>query len=496
MEAVDPEKARRKEIHRKSMIVTGALIAGSGLAAGWLGFAPSWLVPRLKLGPDGPRPDLEERLKPMAVQWKDFGARGGERLTWLDLSARWSSASRIMDGTAYADPKVAKLLADEFVAVRVDADERPDLALRYLGKGWPTTALLLSSGEVLTDGTYMDPPILLQWGGEMAQKYREKRAQIQAAQRKSAEEREAAAAGRPLDRLAGEARSARALAATWNGPAVFPRFDRLLALARLAAPWAAAVETGGRAKALSLQDRDGGFFRDRGWSKSVDDEKRLGDQADALAYLASADPAAAAKLRRFVDEKLALPGGGYRSAVWSGGDDSRAFCDESARMAAAMLADPAAAAAEKKQARDTIQAFWAARRAGLAPRQLKGGVSGLLGDQLGLIEGLLAAGRAADAKALGAAMEKALLTPDGRAFYDRPAMRELSEGLDRITFAGLNARARRDLLALGREDRARAVEGWLWSHTDGLDAGELALLAQGAEHGDRLDTSRGAGGGR
>lgn len=494
MEAADAEKARRRELHRKSMIVTGALIAGSALAAAWLGFAPSWLVPRFRLGAAGPTPNPEAKLAPMAVRWRPFGARRDDRLTLLNLAAAWSAPSRVMDGTAYADPEVAKLLDERFVAVRVDADERPDLALRYLGQGWPTTALLLPSGEVLADGTFMDAALLKQWATEIAQKYEEKRADVLASQEQARRQRAQAAEGAPLSREAAYARAARALVSTWAGPTVFPRFDRLGALASVKASWAAPLEKQGLAAALALQDGDGGFLRDRGPAPTADTEKRLGDQADALAYLAKAQPGAAARLRGFVDARLALPGGGYRSAVWKGGQDERAFCDESARMAAAMLGDPAATPAEKRHARRTIAAFWSGRVKGLARRGLKDGVRGLLGDQLGLLEGLIAAGRAAEARALEGAIERELLAADGRAFYDRPERRELFGDLDRIPFGGLNARARRDLTTLGMAERAQAVKGWLWSHADGLDAGELALLAQG-ERDDRMDAGGGPGGG-
>src|SRR6185503_14990575 len=185
---------------------------------------------------------------------------------------------------------------------------------------------------------------------------------------------------------------------------------------------------------LSLQDGDGGFFRVRGRSPIPELEKRLVDQAEGLAYLAGADPAAAARLRGFVDQKLALPGGGYRASLWPGGRDDRAFCDESGRMAAAVLSDPAASETEKTQARRTIELFWRGRRGGLARRGASSGPEGLLGDQLGLLEALVAAGRSADARSLEAAMERRLSTPDGRAFFDRPAAGELSADVDRIPF--------------------------------------------------------------
>jgi uncharacterized protein YyaL (SSP411 family) len=60
-----------------------------------------------------------------------------------------------MDRTSYADPEIAALINDRFVAVRVDADERPDIGERYNLGGWPTTAFLTADGEILAGGTFV-----------------------------------------------------------------------------------------------------------------------------------------------------------------------------------------------------------------------------------------------------------------------------------------------------------------------------------------------------
>lgn len=61
-----------------------------------------------------------------------------------------------MDRATYTNLSVAQLIEDEFVAVRVDADYRPDLNERYNLGGWPTTAFLTSAGDILSGGTYLD----------------------------------------------------------------------------------------------------------------------------------------------------------------------------------------------------------------------------------------------------------------------------------------------------------------------------------------------------
>src|SRR5207244_3687376 len=60
-----------------------------------------------------------------------------------------------MDRTTYADPDVAALVRDRFIAVRVDTDRRPDINERYNLGGWPTTAFLTPDGDVITGATFV-----------------------------------------------------------------------------------------------------------------------------------------------------------------------------------------------------------------------------------------------------------------------------------------------------------------------------------------------------
>jgi hypothetical protein len=54
-----------------------------------------------------------------------------------------------MDRTTYANPRIIQLLNANFIPIRVDTDQRPDLEARYRAGGWPTTNLLLPTGEIL-----------------------------------------------------------------------------------------------------------------------------------------------------------------------------------------------------------------------------------------------------------------------------------------------------------------------------------------------------------
>jgi len=60
-----------------------------------------------------------------------------------------------MDETTYSHPGVIDLINREYLPIRVDNDLRPDINQRYNMGGWPTTAFLTSSGEILTGATYL-----------------------------------------------------------------------------------------------------------------------------------------------------------------------------------------------------------------------------------------------------------------------------------------------------------------------------------------------------
>ncbi len=95
------------------------------------------------------------------IDWLAWGADAFARAAregkpvLLSITAAWCHACHEMDRTTYADPAVAALVRDRFIAVRVDTDRRPDINERYNLGGWPTTAFLTADGEVLTGGTFI-----------------------------------------------------------------------------------------------------------------------------------------------------------------------------------------------------------------------------------------------------------------------------------------------------------------------------------------------------
>jgi uncharacterized protein len=75
----------------------------------------------------------------------------------LSISAVWCHWCHVMDETTYSHPSVIDLINREYIPVRVDNDVRPDINQRYNMGGWPTTAFLTASGDILTGATYLPP---------------------------------------------------------------------------------------------------------------------------------------------------------------------------------------------------------------------------------------------------------------------------------------------------------------------------------------------------
>ena len=75
----------------------------------------------------------------------------------LSISAVWCHWCHVMDETTYSHPGIIDVINREYVPVRVDNDVRPDINQRYNMGGWPSTAFLTSSGDILTGATYMAP---------------------------------------------------------------------------------------------------------------------------------------------------------------------------------------------------------------------------------------------------------------------------------------------------------------------------------------------------
>src|SRR5215831_7234635 len=105
------------------------------------------------------------------VDWYAWGPEALERAAQDDklilLSIGYSACHwcHVMEHESFENPAIAKLMNDNFVNIKVDREERPDLDHIYMtavqmmtgSGGWPLTIFLLPGGEPIFGGTYFPP---------------------------------------------------------------------------------------------------------------------------------------------------------------------------------------------------------------------------------------------------------------------------------------------------------------------------------------------------
>src|SRR5499433_1902975 len=132
------------------------------------------------------------------IQWHEWGeaafasAKRENKPILLDIGAVWCHWCHVMDRESYDDPEVAKIVNENYIAVKVDRDERPDIDSRYqvaisalTGQGgWPLTGFLTPDGKPFYGGTYFPPqdqygrPSFKRVLVSIAQAYREKNGDV------------------------------------------------------------------------------------------------------------------------------------------------------------------------------------------------------------------------------------------------------------------------------------------------------------------------------
>ena len=105
------------------------------------------------------------------IQWHEWGeeafaaAQRENKPILLDIGAVWCHWCHVMDRESYENAEVAAIINQQFVAVKVDRDERPDVDSRYQlavsaiagTGGWPLTVFLTPEGRPFYGGTYFPP---------------------------------------------------------------------------------------------------------------------------------------------------------------------------------------------------------------------------------------------------------------------------------------------------------------------------------------------------
>ena len=132
------------------------------------------------------------------VDWYSWGPEALERAKAEDmpilLSVGYSACHwcHVMEKESFEDPQIAGIMNDNFVCIKVDREERPDIDSIYMAAvqtmtgsgGWPMTVFLTPDGKPFYGGTYFPPqdrpgmpgfPTVLQ---ALARAYREDRGDI------------------------------------------------------------------------------------------------------------------------------------------------------------------------------------------------------------------------------------------------------------------------------------------------------------------------------
>jgi uncharacterized protein YyaL (SSP411 family) len=105
------------------------------------------------------------------VDWYAWSEEALERARSEDkpilLSIGYSACHwcHVMEHESFENPAIAKLMNDNFINIKVDREERPDLDQVYMsavqimtgGGGWPLTVFLRPNGEPFYGGTYFPP---------------------------------------------------------------------------------------------------------------------------------------------------------------------------------------------------------------------------------------------------------------------------------------------------------------------------------------------------
>ncbi|MGV0849780.1 thioredoxin domain-containing protein [Mycolicibacterium phlei] len=145
------------------------------------------------------------------VHWQQWTpealAEAAERDVPILLSIGYAACHwcHVMAHESFADERVAAVMNDGFVCVKVDREERPDLDAVYMNAtvaltgqgGWPMTCFLTPDGRPFFCGTYFPKPTFLQLLDAVAQTWRTRRDDVENVSDRVAEELRSMAAGLP-----------------------------------------------------------------------------------------------------------------------------------------------------------------------------------------------------------------------------------------------------------------------------------------------------------
>ncbi|MCS6830487.1 MAG: thioredoxin domain-containing protein [Armatimonadota bacterium] len=126
------------------------------------------------------------------VDWYPWGEEAFERAMHEDkpifLSVGYSSCHwcHVMEHESFEDQRIADILNRNFVCIKVDREERPDIDDIYMtavqllaGRGgWPMSVFMTPEGEPFFAGTYYPPEIFAQIARQLADAYQTRREEV------------------------------------------------------------------------------------------------------------------------------------------------------------------------------------------------------------------------------------------------------------------------------------------------------------------------------
>jgi len=126
------------------------------------------------------------------VDWHEFNdeafqkAQDSDKLILLDIGAVWCHWCHVIDRESYENDEIAALINADYIPVKVDRDQRPDIDARYqqvvqsmTGQGgWPLTAFLTPDGRLLYGGTYFPPAGMKRLLEKLKDLYQDQKAEI------------------------------------------------------------------------------------------------------------------------------------------------------------------------------------------------------------------------------------------------------------------------------------------------------------------------------
>ncbi len=131
-------------------------------------FTPLIVLPQNKLAKEGSLYLRQHSKNP--VYWNPWGehilnqARDKEKLVIISIGYSSCHWCRVMEEQTFQDTAVAQLMNDNFINIKVDREERPDIDAHYMkvlktitGRGgWPMNIVALPDGRAIWAGTYID----------------------------------------------------------------------------------------------------------------------------------------------------------------------------------------------------------------------------------------------------------------------------------------------------------------------------------------------------